>query len=307
MLDHSTTCFFLKPFDASSWIIGGKAGDCVQMTAAFHEIHQVTGIKPTVISEEKYAAIYDGCSFINPVPFNAPWDSDVGYIRKLIGFKDAVGIQSWHDMGSREFKAIKSPSSIVLQMHGRNFTVDIKKDPHYSAAMMRRAGFSWDEALNLRPVFDLRDSAREAGLLAACWPKAFRKKPLLLVTFDGQSSPWGHLPEAWPVLSPFYRQFHVVDLGKVNAVRVFDMLGLMEAAAGAIVIDTLALHLLTATDTPYIAFTQNGWLGSVPKGNCVLEIKYAQSLRRLREIPKVLQQWLRAATPANSMLVSQAR
>jgi len=194
-------------------------------------------------------------------------------------------------MDSPEFASARFPGGIVLQSHGINFAVDMSKDPHYGASMMRRAGFSWDEALKLRPVFDRRNPDREAELLAKLWPKPMRNKPLLLVTFDGQSSPWGHLPEAWPVLSPFYRHFHVVDLGKLHCHRVFDMVALMERAAGAIVIDTLALHMLAATNTPYVAFTQNGWTGSVPKGNCVLEIKYSQSLQRLHEIPAMLEQW----------------
>ena len=88
-----------------------------------------------------------------------------------------------------------------------------------------------------------------------------------------------------------YRHFHVVDLGKLNCHRVFDMLVLMENAAGLITIDTLALHMVVATDLPYVAFTQNGWTGSMPKGNCILEIKYSQSIQRMGEIPAILEHW----------------
>jgi len=293
MLDHKSDCWFLKPWFVSNFVLGGKLGDICQMTAAFHEIYRITGLKPNVVTSSEFSSIYDGTSYVNPVSVPGHWYTELTKMKAIAGvrFGDAVGLQVWQDTHSPEFQSARFQGGMVLQSHGMNFAVDMSKDPHYGASMMRRAGFSWDEALKLRPVFDRRNRNREAELLAKLWPNPLRKKPLLLITFDGQSSPWGHLPEAYPVLSPFYRHFHVVDLGKLHCHRVFDMLGLMEVATGAIVIDTLALHMLAATNTPYIAFTQDGWTGSVPKGNCVLEIKYSQSLQRLREVPAVLEKW----------------
>ncbi len=291
-------CWFLNPpAVAPAFVIGGKFGDICQMLGAFYEIHRVSGLKPFVVSSSEYCSIYQGASYVNAASVMGHWYMELTKMKAVAGarFGDAVGLQSWHDMDSPEFACARFPGGIVLQSHGHNFGVDMSKDPHYGASMMRRAGFTWEEALKLRPVFDRRNPTREAELLAKCWPKPLRKKPMLLVTFEGQSSPWGHLPEAWPVLSPFYRHFHVVDLGKLNAHRVYDMVGLMEQAAGAIVIDTLALHMLPATATPYVAFTQDGWTGSIPKGNCALNIKYSQSIQRLREIPPILESWLKKA------------
>ncbi len=264
------------------------------MLGAFYEIHRITGLKPCVVSSAEFASIYQGVSYVEAVGVPGHWYTELVKMKALAGarFGGAVGLQVWHDTTSPEFAPARFPGGIVLQSHGLNFGVDMSKDPHYGASMMRRAGFSWDEALKLRPVFDRRNPVREAELLAKCWPVPLRKKPMLLMTFEGQSSPWGHLPELWPLVSPFYRHFHVVDLGKLHAFRVYDMMALMEKAAGAIVIDTLALHMLAATDTPYVAFSQNGWTGSVPKGNCVLEIKYEQSIQRMREIVPVLEQWV---------------
>ncbi len=294
MLDNRDTCWFLTPFAVSSFVLGGKYGDIVQMLGAFHEIHRVTGQKPNVVTASEFCGIYDGVSYVNPVPVPGHWYTELTKMKAIAGvrFSHAVGLQCWHDVDSPEFESARFPGGIVLQSHGINFAVDMRKDPHYGASMMRRAGFSWEEALKLRPVFDRRNPKREAELLARLYPPALRKKPLLLVTFDGQSSPWGCLPELFPFLQPFYRACHVVDLGKHQCQRVYDMLSLMELAVGLITIDTLALHMVSATNLPYIAFTQNGWNGSVPKGNCALEIKYSQSVQRMREIPAVLEQWL---------------
>jgi hypothetical protein len=273
------------------------------MLGAFHEIWRMTGQRPNIITSEEFCSIYEGASYVNAVPVPAKWDSELNVMKTLAGwqFADAIGIQPWHDMDSPEFSATRG---VRLESHGRPFVVDLRKYPHYGAAMMLRAGFSWDEAMSLRPVFDRRNPQREIELIDRHWPKAFRIKPLLLVALDGRSSPWGYLPEAYPVLLPFYRHFHVVDLAKLRAVRIFDILGLMEQASGAIVIDTMLLHLFAATETPYVAFTKDGWSGSVPKGNCVLDIPYHQSLRRLPEVCAVLKHWLRERSP-KPMLVSQ--
>jgi hypothetical protein len=274
------------------------------MVGAFHEIWQRTGHIVNVVCSEEFAPVFDGCSFVNAVSVPVRWDTGLPQMKQVAEttFGGGQVIQFWLDLESPEFK--NKRGGISLQIHGINFSVDTSKDPHYSASMMRRAGFSWDEAFYLRPVFDQRSPEREAELVDRCWPTAKRDKPMLLVAFDGQSSPWGYMPEFYPVLQPFYRHFHVVDLGKLKSNRVFDLLVLMEAAVGLITVDTLALHLAAATDLPYIAFTAAGWVGSVPRGNCVLRIPYAETIRRLPDVAKVLERWKRERCPKPQMLVS---
>jgi len=287
-------------------VLGGKWGDCVQMIGAFREIHRITGQKPNVITSSEFCGIYDGCSFVNAVSVPVRWDTGLTQMKQVAEtmFGGGQVLQFWQDLTSPEFK--NTLGGIRLEIHGIKFSVNLAQDPHYSASMMRRAGFSWDEALQLRPVFDLRNPEREAELLDQCWPKTKRGKPMLLVAFDGQSSPWGYLPELYPVLYPFYRQFHVVDIGKLKTVRVFDLLILMENAVGLITVDSLCLHLVSATELSYIAFTQNRWLGSVPKGNCVLNIPYADTLRSLPEVRDVLNQWLSERATTAPVLVSKS-
>lgn len=304
MLDTSrdcvNKCWFMQP---SAFVIGGKAGDCVQMVAAFHAISDRTSQPVNVVCSETYASIFDGCSFVNAVSVPVPWDTGLPKMKAVAQdrFGGGTPLQFWHDVTSPEFKNTRG--GIALQIHGKHFKVDTAIDPHYSASMFRRAGFTWPEALTLRPVFDQRDSKRESVLLNRCWPDAKRNKPMLLVALDAQSSPWGYLPEAYPILNPLYRHFHVVDIGKLKCVRVYDMLTLFENAVGLITVDTLALHLAATTNLPYCAFTQNDWVGSVPKGNCVLRIPYKDTIRRLPDLRKTVESWARASK--SSMLVSQ--
>jgi len=140
-------------------------------------------------------------------------------------------------------------------------------------------------------LFDRRNPKREADLLAKLYPPALRKKPLLLTNFTGISSPFGFLPELYPTLHRFARDFHTVDLGNVRAHRIFDLLGVYEAAAGLLTSDTATLHLAHASPTPYIAFSVDGWTGSVPRGNVALALRYNETPRRLTEIADVLDSW----------------
>jgi len=297
-------CWFLKPAP-STFILGGKWGDCVQMTGAFHEIWKRAGQKVNVVCSSEYGSVFDGCSFVNAVGVPVRWDTGLPKMKQVaaVMFGSGQALQFWHDKTSPEFK--NKRGVIGLQIHGINFSVDLAKDPHYSASMFRRAGFSWEEALKLHPVFDQRNAERESELLNRCWPQAMRKKPMLLMTYDGQSSPWGYLPELHRVISPLLRHFHVLDLGKLKCHRVFDMLVLMENAAGLITVDTLALHMVSATNLPYAAFTRTDWVGSVPKGNCVLRIPYADTIRRLPEVRVMLDKWRSERCPTPPVLVPQ--
>ncbi len=274
--------------DVRALILPGKFGDCVQMTAAFHAIAQRTGAPVNVVCLSEFAPVFDGCSFVNAAHIPLPWPEAAARLKAFAQdrFGECAQLQFWHDPTSPEFQR-KGVAS--LSINGKSCSVDLRLDPHYSASMWRRAGFTWDEAMRLRPVFDQRNPEREAALLARCWTN--RKKPLLLLAYDGQSSPWGYQPEAYRALLKGYRQFHCVNLASIKATRVFDLLTLFEHAAGLITVDSLCLHLAPATDVPYVAFVQNHWLGSVPKGNCVLRIPYRDTLRRLPDVRSVLEQW----------------
>jgi hypothetical protein len=185
----------------------------------------------------------------------------------------------------------------TLQCHAQAHGVNLALWPDFMTSMYSRAGFTADEMRRLPLLFDRRNPKREADLLAKLYPPVLRKKPLLITNFTGISSPFGFLPELYPTLHRFARDFHFVDLGNVRAHRIFDLLGLYEAAAGIVTIDTATLHLAHATPTPYIAFTVNSWCQSVPRGNVALHIDYNSTPRRLTEIADMLNSWRRVPKP----------
>ncbi len=289
------SCWYLKT--KVPYLIGGRFGDICQCLRAFREIYRLTLHPPTVVTSSEFCSIYDGVSYVDPIPVDGHWSEEINKMKAATGFRDMIALQSWNDPSSPEFLSPQFQRGLALKAHGRSFN---SPDSHYGESMMRCAGFGWDESIWLPLVFDRRNYERESDLLHSI-PS---KKPLLLYNFSAVSSPFGYMDAMWPLLQRFKADFHLVDIGKIKAHRIYDLIGLYDAAAGLITCDTVTLHLAPASNIPYIAFTQNGWLGSVPHGNCVLQIPYNQTVRRLQEVRAVLKHWASESKP--NLLVSQS-
>lgn len=82
--------------------------------------------------------------------------------------------------------------------------------------------------------------------------------------------------------------FEVIDLSKIHADYIFDLLGLYDFSSGMITSDTSTLHLAAASKMPYIALINDGGAGSVPRGNCVLSVRYSELIKRKDEILKAI-------------------
>jgi len=277
------------------YIILGRYGDIIQLCPAFQAVHDRTGLKPIVIVSTEYQTVLDGASYVQPFPVHWNWWQGVPNSRRLAEEQFGGGLvcQWWHDSPDR-IALIEQANSggIVLQSHGLEWGVDINRWPNYGTSMWDRAGFSREEMMGLPLVFDKRDAHREALLVKQhTHPNPAMRRPMLLVNFTGHSSPFAPMPEVMRVVDEFKGRFNVVDLGRIRAQRIYDLLGLYDAAVGMITTDTATLHLAAAGNIPYIAYTVDGWTSSVPKGKCVVEIKYNDAIGRLGEIRPVLAQW----------------
>ncbi len=285
MLDF-VSCWFLKP---KVFILGGRYGDIIQCLPALREFG-----KPIVITSEEYASVFEGVSYVEAMPMPVHWCDGIPKMQAMAKERFGGGtVVQWWGIGNipPDYRG-----SFALKWNGKTLSINQKRWPTYGHSMIERIGC---EGFIL--VFDKRNYERESDLLHML-PS---KKPLLLYNFTGTSSPFGYVPEIWPVLQAFKKEFHLIDIGKIKAHRIYDLLGLYDAAVGLITGDTATLHLAPASNVPYIAFTQVGWLGSVPRGNCALNIPYNQVLRRLHEVKSVLEQWKRATSANQPMLVSQ--
>lgn len=268
------SCYFLKQ---KVFILGGRYGDIIQCLPAFLELG-----KPIVITSQEYASVFDGVSYVEPIVTPHHWCEGIPKMQALANDKFGGGtvIQWW---GTGDIP-LGCRGSLFLQWNGKTFGIDPKRWPTYGHSMEERIGC---EGFTL--VFDRRNYERESDLLH-CLPS---KKPLLLYNFTAVSSPFGYMDAMWPLLHRFKADFHLIDLGKIKAHRIYDLLGLYDAAVGLLTCDTATLHLAPASNVPYVAFTQNGWLGSVPRGNCLLRIPYDKTVRRLPEVQAVLERWKR--------------
>lgn len=278
--DH---CWWL-PKERPVFILGGRFGDIILLSGCLHAIWQRTGLKPLMFTSKDYVSVYDGMSYVTYYSMPQNWWECVDPARRLAEkeFGGGTVVQWWNSVPKHEDTiGFNGKTIAVLQSHGRNWGVDVKLDPDFGTSMARRLGFSRQEWLALPPVFDRRNRQREAELV-----ERFSRlgKPLMLYNFTGQSSPFAYVPEMMAMLKPFRKDFNLVDIGQVRATRIFDLLGLYEAALGLITIDTSTGHLAPATNIPIIWFTVPGWCSSVPHGNVRFTCPYDQVPRRRQEI-----------------------
>jgi hypothetical protein len=292
------TCFMVPETHAPCFIQLGRFGDLILLFPAFKAVFDRTGHKPLVIVSVDYKSVFDGISYAKPFPVHWHWWQGMPQARQLAEeqFGGAIIPQWWHESPKDNILAQQYRGATVLQCHGQEWGVDLARWPNFMTSMWERAGFTPEEMRTLPLEFDLRDFARERLLVSSVTSRIH--KPLLLVNFTGNSSPFAWVPEVMRVVNQFQHQFNIVDIGRLQAQRIYDLLGLFDVAVGLITIDTSTLHLAAGSKVPYIAYTRADWSSSVPKGNCVLDIKYRDEevKGRMGEVLSMLEKW--AGSPA---------
>lgn len=276
------------------FILLGRHGDLIQMLPAFKAVFDRTGMKPVVLVSTEYANTLGGASYVAPHALQLHWYQGMPVARRIAeeGMGGGVCVQWWLDDPSRiSLMEQVTKGGLVLQSHGHEWGVDVKRWPDYGTSMWDRAGFTPDEMMSLPLVFDRRNPGRELELAKKVLPNN-PTKPVILYNFAGISSPFMFAPEVINTLLKFRRDFHLVDLARVQGYRLYDLLGLYDRAQALLTSDTATLHLaLGAPRMPYIAFTVDGWTASRPKGNCVLQMGYNSTPNRLGEVEAVLASW----------------
>lgn len=285
-------CWMFRP-SPPVFILLGRSGDLIQMIPCFHAIFERTGMKPQVIVSREYAGVFDGVSYVKPYPIPDHWWKGISKARQIAESLggNAVVPQWWNDDPTHTRMINEAcKGNFVLQCHGNEWGVDVAAWPDYGTSMASRCGFTREEWLSLPLVFDRRSPVREERLWARVVGNEAR--PVILYNFGGISSPFTFLPEVTNTMRlKFGRQFRFVDLSKVMAERIYDMLGLYDRARGLLTSDTATLHLAAGSATPYVAFLVNGWTGSIPKGNCVFNCRYSETPAKLQQVMAILERW----------------
>lgn len=225
----------------------GRYGDIINILPIARDISKRTGKPVPVVCKREYADILDGVSYAVAEVCDSPPPKD--------------------------------PS--VLDTHAAH-PISQRRVP-YNLQAWEQVGYA-DRFMSLFPVFDMRCRVREIELVESL---VTFTKPVMLLALNGLSSP---MPEKVRdqvrkrVRESFDRRFQVIELNQ-KVYRPYDLLGLMDVAAVVLTIDTMILHLATATDIPVVAMLSSHppvfWRASATKGNVVCSMTY----------DKVLYQW----------------
>lgn len=246
----------------------GRNGDIILLLPAMLAIYQRTGFKPRMIVSSEYASVLDGVSYVERVSLNIHW---------------------WNGMGqARAFADLNFGGGQVTQCYAHGWGIDLSKWPNFSTSMWDRTGVPISEMQRLPLVFDKRNATVERNLI-----KAHRKTslPVLIISLNGQSSPFHAGKDVFDIVNKFRDRFEIIDIGMIRAPHIYDLLGLFDIAAGIITSDTATLWLAQASPIPSIAFSVDGWCGSIPRGNCVLNLRYSEVAGRKAEMEPILEKW----------------
>lgn len=269
----------------------GKLGDEMILLPGLKHIYDETGVKPVVVVGREFASIFEGVSYAIADPVMLSWYQEVELACNYAHSKYGHFIcPKWWDN-----KALPPPPPplnsrlTTIQFMGRDIVLAESSWESYQVSQWESAGFTRQQMVEWPLVFDRRSAVREAELRK----QFFRtKKPKLLLAISGPgTSPFPAVPEIMQVINQFRGDFEIIDLSRMMATRIYDLLGLYDHAAGLIVNDSAPLHLASASQVPYVAFVNNGGSGSIPKGNCVFSVRYQNVMGARNQLANVLRTW----------------
>lgn len=234
----------------------GRYGDIINILPLVKREYDKTGIKPLLQVAEEFASLLEGVTYCEPLIYYG-------------SFKEA---------DKAMFEAAKISMNIVLcQIYGNGIrTREITTSFVRESWLQAGADVPWG---TLALEFDNRNLAREERLYDAYVPEAERKKKLVLIALDGLSSPFCHKRRLKEILRIGLDDFShfILDLGRVKAERIYDLLGLMDRAACLVSIDTGILHLAHGSTVPVVSLITSRpsrWHGSAWRHNHVARFYY---------------------------------
>lgn len=252
----------------ATWLLGGRYGDLLIGLQMIHQEYVATGEKQRLVVAQEYADIAEGCSFIEPVIWEGPWN-ELGKAHKF-----ALTVSK-----NVRVMQVAGPKNILDKIvYGGKFDVQTES---FEKEMWRVAGKLdlWPQ--NLPLVFDNRDKDREQKLfsgLSSDWHWKKKEQPLILVSTSGFSSPFQYTELLWELINAKLKGYNVVDISELKAERIYDLLGLYEKAHCLIATDSAPLHLAQAVNLPVcalIADTPSMWHGTAWRPNHISYIRYS--------------------------------
>lgn len=258
----------------NSYLLLGRTGDLLSILPFLKAEPE----KPNLVVSNQHIDLFDGVSYVNAVPF----DGGIHMLREAFDFSKEKfpDVKSLQVIGNTNDVA-----ELTYAPNGQNsaITTSFVKEIWKIAGKMHL----WDDVLPL--IFDQRNPERETALLKSCNVAGTpgRKKPLLLVSIKGNTSPFPYCDLLMELLRlKFGKEFHILEPPKAE--RIYDLLALYERAHCLVTVDSAPLHLARACpDLPVIALTNDRpmlWNGSAWEPNWAWCCRYHDFPERATEM-----------------------
>jgi len=275
----------------TAFCVLGRLGDLMILMPGWKALYDQTHLKPVVIVAREFASIFDGVSYVQPHVLNVnPYTGVLQAIQTGIRLYGNVLVPKWwDDPRHRPPPIIPEPwfETKTIKYQGKTWTMAAKDWDSYQTSQWEHAGFTREQMMEWPLVFDRRSEAREEQLRRQTFKT---NKPKLLWNIGGTTNPapGEHHAKLRAIMTRLHGKFENVDLGHIRAPRIYDLLGLYDKAAGMLTSDTSTLHLAAASKLPFVALLANGGSGSVPRGNCILKVRYNVLGQNLQQIESAL-------------------
>jgi predicted GH43/DUF377 family glycosyl hydrolase len=251
----------------------GKAGDVINLLPLLY-LDAQEGKRAAFMVAKDYGSILEGCSYLDPIIFDGhPYELDRAVLLAKSRSDDVKCCQ------------INGPPELVKKFSYEPAGYDKARTGSFLKESWNIAGRLADWAAQPPLVFDRRNPEREAALVDSVIARG--REPILVAT-GGQTSPFPYLDLLLELLRlRFLRRRPVIDLGKVEAEKIYDLLGLFEKAHCLVATDSAPLQLARACEVPVVALVNDRpllWNGSDWRPNHVCHIRYRDFPRRAIEM-----------------------
>lgn len=227
---------------AVALVLLGRYGDLINILPVALHIHN-TYATPYLIVSRQFADLFDGVSYVKPVPIDLPPNALV----------DAMA-----------FARENFDHVIQAQVWGTGYE-QVKLTNAYNKESWRLAGMlpRFNDP-SLMPLFDRMDWEEAEAQL-----KQHRKtnKPLILTNLtSGHSSPFAQGYKILPELEKRFPGYEVLDVGNIKLRHIYDLLAFVYDAKVVVSIDSALIHIATGRGVPIVALTNpHQWSGTIPR------------------------------------------
>lgn len=245
----------------------GKFGDIANILPVARDMARVAGKPVPFVVAREFASILEGVSYVAPDVIAGSWTDYPGAM----------------NTARSKYSHVLATMPAVRGLKYDRVTSSFNKESWRLAGYLQQWG-------KLPLVFDCRNLERESELARA---KLSPTKLNLLVNTLGYSSPLHEKALITTLLDGLTDKWHVVDLSAFKCYRIYDQVGLMDAADLLLTIDTASLHLAHASNVPVIALLQGealNWSGTEPLCRCTLQLRYTELASQLGAVAQAIKQ-----------------